>query len=143
MLEGPCLKTPQVGYNVACMLWILSYHKFALEFFEDYTLALIEKVTKICDFFNWEKITRMILMLIENLKDHPVCQEHLSDIDAYNMIIKLQNRHWVDEDINKLLEKLFTYFDENQKIFSSLDKLKNQVTRKQLRWGPCHTEKFW
>jgi hypothetical protein len=43
-------------------------------------------------------------MFFNNLKDIPVCQEHLSDIDALNMIIKLQNRHWVDEDINKMLE---------------------------------------
>ena len=28
-------------------------------------------------------------------------------------------------------------------VFSSIDKLRNQVNRKQLRWGPCHTQKFW
>jgi len=28
-------------------------------------------------------------------------------------------------------------------VFSSIDKLRNQVNRGQLRWGPCHTEKFW
>jgi len=41
------------------------------------------------------------------------------------------------------LEELFTYFDENQKSFSSIEKFRNQVIRGQLRWGPCHTEKFW
>jgi hypothetical protein len=53
------------------------------------------------------------------------------------------NRHWVDEDINKLLKTLYEYFDENQREFSSVEKFRNQVTRGQLRWGPCHTEKFW
>jgi len=38
---------------------------------------------------------------------------------------------------------MFEYFDEHQKVFSSIDKLRNQVNRGQLRWGPCHTEKFW
>jgi len=89
------------------MLWILSYHKFALTYFENYTYSLIEKVTKILDFNSWEKITRVILMLFDNLKEEPDCQDHFSDIDAFNLIIKLQNRHWVDEDINKLLDKLF------------------------------------
>jgi V-type H+-transporting ATPase subunit H len=28
-------------------------------------------------------------------------------------------------------------------VFSSIEKLKNQVNRGQLRWGPCHTTKFW
>lgn len=100
LLEGPCLENPQVGYNVITMLWILSYHEFAHKYFEDYTLALIEKVSKILDYFSWEKIARIMLMLFDNLKKHPVCQEHLSDIDALSLIIKLQNRHWVDNDIN-------------------------------------------
>ena len=38
-------------------------------------------------------------------------EEHLSDIDALSLIIKLQNRHWVDDDINKMLESMFNYFD--------------------------------
>lgn len=125
------------------MLWILSYHDFTHKYFEDYTLAIIEKVSKILDYFSWEKIARIMLMLFNNLKEITVCQEHLSDIDALNLIIKLQNRHWVDEDINKMLDQLFEYFDQNQKVFSSIEKFKNQVNRGQLRWGPCHTEKFW
>ena len=63
-------------------------------------------------------------MLFDNLKDDPECQDHFSDIDATALIIKLQNRHWVDADINKLLESLWTYFDENSMVFSSIDKLK-------------------
>ena len=85
----------------------------------------------------------VMLMFFNNVKEHQVCQEHLSDIDCLNLVIKLQNRHWVDEDITKELEVLFNYFDEHQQEFSSMDKLRNQVNRKQLRWGPCHTEKFW
>jgi hypothetical protein len=43
------------------------------------------------------------------------------------LIIKLMNRHWVDEDINKLLKTLYEYFDENQREFSSVEKFRNQV----------------
>jgi V-type H+-transporting ATPase subunit H len=132
-----------VGYNTVTILWILSNSEYAQKYFEDYTLALIEKVTKSLDFCSWEKIVRMMLMLFDNVKENEICQEHLSDIDALSLITKLQNRHWVDEDINKLLEKLFEYFDDNQKVFSSIEKLKNQISRGQLRWGPCHTEQFW
>ena len=42
-----------------------------------------------------------------------------------SLIIKLQNRHWVDEDINKMLEQLFEYFETNQKAFNSIDKFKS------------------
>lgn len=65
-----------------------------------------------------------MLMFFDNLKENPICQEHLSDIDCLNLIIKLQNRHWVDEDINKLLDSLFEFFNENQQVFSSIDKLR-------------------
>ena len=112
-LEGPCLDSPQIAYNIITALWILSYHDFSLKYFEDYSIGIVEKVSKILDQFSWEKIVRIMLMLFNNLKEHPVCQEHLTDIDCLNLVIKLQNRHWVDEDINKILETMFTYFDEN------------------------------
>lgn len=89
LLEGPCLEQPQIGYNVCVILWVLSYHEFTHKYFEDYTIAIIEKVSKILDFFSWEKIARIMLMLFDNLKEITVCQEHLSDIDALSLIIKL------------------------------------------------------
>lgn len=67
----------------------------------------------------------------------------MSDINLINLIIKLQNRHWVDKDITDLLDKLFLHLDENCKIFSSIDKFKKEVHKGQLRWSPVHTEKFW
>lgn len=143
LLDNECLNSYQVSYNVLCMLWILSYHDFTTEFFEDYTMAIIEKVTKVMDYHSKEKIARIMLMLFDNLKEMEGCQDHLSEIDALNLIIKLQNRHWVDEDINTMLENLYKYFEENQKVYSSIEKFRKQVERKQLRWGPCHTEKFW
>ena len=121
----------------------MSYHEFSHPFFEDYGTGILEKVSKILDYFSWEKIVRIMLMLFDNLKDNAVCQEHLSDIDALSLVEKLQNRHWVDEDINKNLKKLEEYFEEHQHVFSSIDKFRNQVKRGQLRWGPCHTTDFW
>ena len=58
------------------------------------------------DYFSKEKIARILLLLFDNLKGVKEVDDHLSDIDALSIIIKLQNRHWVDEDINSLLEKL-------------------------------------
>lgn len=89
MLDGPCQRHGQVGYNVVSMLWILSFHPFARSYFEDYNLSLIDKVNKILDFFSWEKIARVVLMLFDNLKDESECQDHFSDIDAYNLIVRL------------------------------------------------------
>lgn len=64
-------------------------------------------------------------------------------VNALNLVMKLQNRPWVDKEINEILERLFKYFDSHYQEFSSFDKWKAQVNRKQLAWSPVHTEKFW
>lgn len=143
LLEGPCTSNGQIGYNVIALFWILSSHDYTHEYFENYNLAILEKVSKILDYCSWEKIARIMLMLFDNLKENEGCQDQFSDIDALRLLEKLDNRHWVDEDINNMLEKLIEYFNQNQKVFSSIEKFRNQVERKQLRWGPCHTETFW
>jgi len=56
---------------------------------------------------------------------------------------KLHNRHWVDKDINDLLDKLYEYVDQNYKVFSSIEKFKKEIHKRSLRWGAVHTEKFW
>lgn len=101
--------------------------------FEEYTLNIIERVSKVLDYFNKEKIVRIILLLFDNIKTNESCLELLSDINAMGIIIKLQNRHWVDKDINDLLDKLFDYIDQNYKVFSSIDKFKKEVNKRQLK----------
>ena len=64
-------------------------------------------------------------------------------INALNIVMKLQNRPWVDSEISVLLERLFKYFDSHYHEFSSFDKWKAQIARRQLSWSPVHTEKFW
>ena len=124
-------------------MWILTYHDFALEAFADFKLNIIEHVSKILDYFNKEKIVRIICMMFDNLKENQLCLEHLSMINALNLVIKLQNRPWVDKEIDELLEKLFKHFDQNYQEFSSFEKWKAQIKRQQLLWSPVHTEKFW
>lgn len=67
----------------------------------------------------------------------------MSDINILNLLTKLQNRHWVDKDITDLLDKIYDYLDQNQKTFSSIEKFKKEVHKKNLRWSPVHSEKFW
>lgn len=110
-LERECIEDHQIAYNVVCTLWIISYHPFAMVGFEDYRLAIIEKVAKILDFFNKEKIVRIILLLFDNIKQNEICLEQLSDINAVYIVNKLLNRHWVDKDITDMLDKLSEYLD--------------------------------
>lgn len=94
------------------MLWILSYHEFSHSLFEDNNLAIIEKVIKLLDYHSKEKLVRIILMLIDNLKEvKGGCEEHMADIDAYSIILKLQNRHWIDPDLTKMLDDLEAFFE--------------------------------
>ena len=41
------------------------------------------------DYFSKEKIARIMLLLFDNLKGVKEVDDHLSDIDALNIIIKL------------------------------------------------------
>lgn len=143
MLQRECVKNGQIAYNVCCALWILTAHDFAIEHFTDFKTNIIEHVSKILDYFNKEKIVRIIMMMFDNLKENPLCLEHLSMVNALNIVMKLQNRPWVDKEIDALLERLFKYFDQHYQEFSSFDKWKAQITRRQLAWSPVHTEKFW
>jgi hypothetical protein len=145
LLETKCVSENQIAYNVIAALWIVSYHPFTLKRFEDYHLEIIERAVKVLDYFNKEKIVRVVLLLLDNLKNaSEACHEIMSDIGVLGTIIKLQNRHWVDTDITELLDGIFEYLDQNDKTFSSIEKFKKEVgTKRVLRWGPIHTEKFW
>ena len=47
------------------MLWIFSYHEWALEYFSNYDLSLVEHVAKVLDYYNKEKIVRIVAMLFQ------------------------------------------------------------------------------
>ena len=143
ILENESQTDGQIAYNVTCAFWILSYHEFALPLFQDFRTNVIEHIAKILDFSNKEKIVRMICLIFDNLKNDDICLEHLSMINALNLVIKLRNRPWVDTEIKRILEELFQYFDQNYQEFSSFDKWRKQVQRRSLTWSPVHTEKFW
>ena len=98
-----------------------------MHLFQDFKLNVVEHIAKILDFSNKEKIVRMICLIFDNLKNDEICLEHLSMINALNLVIKLRNRPWVDTEIKRILEELFTYFDQNYQEFSSFDKWKAQV----------------
>lgn len=82
-------------------------------------------------------------MLFDNVKTNEICLEILSDINALSIMNKLLNRHWVDKDITDLLENMHKHLDQNYKVFSSIEKFKKELNKRQLRWGPVHSEKFW
>lgn len=64
-LTGICLKSDQIAYNVIATMWVLSYHKFSLPYFGDYGLNLIEHTSKVLDYYNKEKIVRIVCMLFK------------------------------------------------------------------------------
>jgi len=128
---------------VVCILWILSAHDFAIERFSDYNLNVIEHVSKVLDYYNKEKIVRIIMMLFESLMKDKECMDHLSMINALNIVTKLSNRVWVDKNIEATLDRLWKEFDSNYQEFSTFDKWKKQVSANNFSWSTVHTEKFW
>ena len=65
MLQHECIENGQIAYNVCCALWILTSHEFAMPAFTDFKLSIIEHVSKILDYFNKEKIVRIICMMFD------------------------------------------------------------------------------
>lgn len=64
LLQNDCQADQQLAYNVIISFWILSFHEYARRDFEDYDLMLVEKILKILDFFNKEKVVRAVLLLL-------------------------------------------------------------------------------
>ena len=138
-----CQQDYQIAYNVIISLWILSFHDYARKDFEDYDLMLVEKVLKILDFFNKEKVVRAVLLLLQSLSSSKKALEIVSDLSCIELIEKLQQRHWVDKDIRDMLDELWKILDENYQEFTSIGKYAKEVHNKALRWGPVHTTRFW
>lgn len=65
MLATECTTNATIAYNVCCTLWVLSYLPQATVYFGDFRLNIIEHVSKILDYFNKEKIVRIICMLFD------------------------------------------------------------------------------
>ena len=65
LLKTDCLSFDSIAYSVCCCLWILSYHDFAWPYFSDFQLNIIELVTKVLDYFNKEKVVRVVCFLFE------------------------------------------------------------------------------
>jgi V-type H+-transporting ATPase subunit H len=143
LLKKDCIEKAQVAYHVICTLWVLSYHEYARPEFCDYDLNVLEYVSKILDYFNQEKIVRIVLMLFNNLKHDDNCLEQLSLINANSVVNKLLKKPWVDEAIKEELKNLEEFFQQNYQEFSSFEKWAKQVERGHLAWSPVHTEKFW
>lgn len=53
------------AYNLVATLWVLSFHEYTIPEFASYQLQIIEHVVKILDFFNKEKIVRIICRLFD------------------------------------------------------------------------------
>ena len=67
LLKQECIKVgkDQIAYNVIGIMWVLSYHDFSYSYFSDYELNLIESVAKVLDYYNKEKIVRIVCMLFD------------------------------------------------------------------------------
>ena len=65
LLKRECTKNDQLAYQVITLCWVLSFNHFALPHFADYSLGVIELVSKVLDFYNKEKIVRVVCRLFD------------------------------------------------------------------------------
>lgn len=133
----------RICYDILCCLWMISFKPEGRNFFENKQYELVEKVIKILQQHGNEKIARITLYFFKNLCAIDKCIEYMLDCDLDREVNKLQNRHWVDPDIQKNLEAIEKVLNEHYKVLSSFEKFKKQLTDKHLKWGPVHNDTFW
>jgi hypothetical protein len=105
-LESNAKSNPQVAYQIMATLWVLSFHDYTIEYFGNHNLEIIERMAKLLDYHNQEKIVRIFLLIMDQLKEKKDTEEFMSEIDISTILNKLAARYWVDEGITDGLEKL-------------------------------------
>lgn len=85
-LDNECMQDYQIAYNVLVSLWIMSFHDYARLNFEDRDQDLIEKVIKMLDFYNKEKVVRLVLLIFDSLSSSKLALEIMSDLNALEII---------------------------------------------------------
>eukprot|EP00357_Protocruzia_adherens_P012443 CAMPEP_0115038154 /NCGR_PEP_ID=MMETSP0216-20121206/43237_1 /TAXON_ID=223996 /ORGANISM="Protocruzia adherens, Strain Boccale" /LENGTH=442 /DNA_ID=CAMNT_0002418495 /DNA_START=29 /DNA_END=1356 /DNA_ORIENTATION=+ len=133
----------QIMYNCLFCLWLISYNKDCIHFFESEEYRIIKRMTKVIHVVSREKVVRMAMGTLTNLANSPQAIENMIEAGLQKELDALMKRNYKDKDIVDDLENMGEVIEKNFRVLSSFDRYIKELNSTYLDWGPTHTEKFW
>jgi len=133
----------QLLYEITFSLWTLSLvGSLQASFLDSRTIpALVDQVTAAPR----EKVVRMALATLRLLAQSEDRQfvEEMTYCGLMKTLRNLRQRQWADPDIGDDVEVLYNKLMQDYHELSSFMVYAQEVKSGSLKWGVCHTEKFW
>jgi V-type H+-transporting ATPase subunit H len=133
----------QLTYTLLVTLWLLSFGREARLKMADAQEGVLKYLIESCGRMQKEKVMRIAIKLIHNLKQEHTCVEALVDGGFIRILDSLGKGFIKDEALVRSMEEVGALLEDNIKVLSSLDKYKRELNNKVLDWGHVHTDKFW
>jgi len=135
----------QIVYQALYVLWLMSYsNEIANKVF---TTNLIAKVVEAVKNVQKEKVTRIGIALLRNLRNHgPDNENNVQMLDAgfIRVLDNIRLRNWKDQEMEKNLEELNESLQAVLQEMSSWERYRSEILSGNLEWSPVHrSEKFW
>jgi len=139
----------QLLYDLVFCLWTLSLCEDVLPDFlsEGAIPILVEQVTALPR----EKVVRVAIATLRTLAAPSATQtttqqgfvQEMMRAGLTKTLRHLRARNWADDDIAVDVEHLYNKLMSDYHELSTFEMYQQEVRSGQLKWGLCHTEKFW
>jgi V-type H+-transporting ATPase subunit H len=135
---------PQVQYDFALVVWLLSFNADAIG--EMRSTGLLQGLLAAVKTAAKEKVARVGLMALRNLLEsgNSNVVVELAEHGLPRLVTAMRARSFTDEELNDALERVSKHVDTSIQEATSFDKYKAEVMSGNLDWSRVHTdESFW
>jgi len=134
----------QLLYEIAFSMWTLALvDSLQQDFLTNSSIpALVEQITAAPR----EKVVRMALATLRLLSEGDESRQYVEEMMHCGLTKTLRNlrqRQWADPDIGDDVEVLYNKLMQDYHELSTFEMYAQEVKSGNLKWGVCHTEKFW
>lgn len=133
----------QIMYYSFLSLWVLSFDAESQEQFSDPKWEVIPGIINALKAISREKLSRIAFKLFKNISGWEKCIELMNDNDLIKVVESESKKNLKDEQLKQNLETLLEDLEMNYRIASSYEKYIKELEMGTLKWGPCHSERFW
>ena len=117
-------------------------HEGRVLFSNKYT-HLITEIARSLNTYTNEKIVRVIVSIVDNLKAEPKLVEELLCCGAIRKLNVLKQRTFKDTDITDSLCAVMDKLNADYDVLTSAELYVKEVESGELRNGPRHSQDFW
>ena len=133
----------QFIYLLLLNIWMFSFLPEARALFDNKHTHLISEITRSLNIYTSEKIVRLIVSIVDNLKGEPVLVEELLCGGAIRKLNVLKQRMFKDNDITESLRNVMDKLNADYDMLTSFELYVKEVESGELRNGPRHNQEFW